>query len=83
MENDSDREEIFRKFHYRCVRCNRLAVTIHEISPRSVAINPFRIENRVPLCHKCHEWAHEKGTDASKDILIRCREDFLKKYGYS
>lgn len=78
--SESDRE-IWDLFDGRCVKCGNLAVTIHEIVPRSLAPKTWKNpENRVPLCATCHDWAHRNGTAKSRDILTQKRKDWLEKH---
>lgn len=70
--------QIFEQFNFKCVRCLQPAVTLHEIRPKS--LNPktwMNSENRVPICAKCHSWAHERGTNQSAPILTTLREKRL------
>lgn len=70
--------QIFNMFGNRCVRCNRLAVTIHEIVPKSRRPKTWmEIENRVPLCLECHEYAHSRGAKSSAEELTRLRREKL------
>lgn len=63
--------DIFRNFSYKCIACKAEdAVTLHELVPKSLAPKTWdRPENRVPLCHLCHDSAHRIGTSNSKPIL--------------
>lgn len=68
-------------FHGRCIRCGTdHNVSIHEIDPRVTGKSAMRLENRVPLCIVCHDWAHHRGTSYSKPDLLRLREEALKRY---
>lgn len=69
-------EEIKKKYHNRCIRCNRkVPLSPHELDTRgnggAGAINK---DNIVPLCGKCHAWATNIGTLNSMPILISYRE---------
>jgi hypothetical protein len=75
--------EIMRLFHGRCIRCNKRAVTVHEILPRSCGKIAEKFENRVPLCHACHEEIHQHGAINFVTELLRLRREFLEKYGTS
>lgn len=61
----------FRDFGYKCVHCqSKDAVTLHELVPKSLTKDWRKIENRVPICAECHEWAHEFGTTYSRITLM-------------
>ena len=65
---------IFEEFNWRCARCGNLAVTLHEIIPKSKRPKTWnKPENRIPLDNDCHIWAHYKGTRNSKDELRNLR----------
>ena len=68
---------VFELFNFKCIRCLQPAVTLHEISPKSLNLNWNTPENKVPICAKCHSWAHERGTNYSADILIALRKKRL------
>lgn len=73
----SDEYAIFRRFGFKCIHCRiNDAVTLHELVPKSLLLNWNIAENRVPLCHACHVWAHQKGTRYSRKILVLDRENF-------
>jgi hypothetical protein len=72
--------EIIRLFHGRCIRCNHRAVTVHEIYPRSCGKIAEKSENRVPLCHDCHDEIHQHGAVNFVTELLRLRREFLEKY---
>lgn len=43
----------------------------------------MRIENRVPLCRSCHNWA-QNGTKKTREVLIAYKELFIRNnYGMS
>jgi 5-methylcytosine-specific restriction endonuclease McrA len=63
------------------VRCNARAVTIHEIIPRSHGNGTMELDNRIPICATCHEWAHSVGTKTSIPVLLQYRIDVLERYG--
>ena len=67
-------------FRHRCVHCPRVAVTVHEIIPKSSGKIAMNIENRVPLCAEHHDWAHREGTKVSIPILQKVREKVLALY---
>ena len=79
MELWTDEEiEIFKQFNFKCVRCLKLAVTLHEIRPKSLAPKTWmKPENRIPICAKCHSWAHDRGTSYSAPILAELRNKRL------
>lgn len=65
---------IFDEFSGRCARCGKLAVTLHEIIPKSRKPTTWNVpENRIPLCGNCHNWAHVYGTRKSRPELTRLR----------
>ena len=52
-----------------CIRCQAPAVTLHEIIPRSLYPEWYTdVFNSVPICQKCHAWAHLNG-EASRAKL--------------
>lgn len=59
-----------------CLKCMiRPAVTFHHIEPRSMAPERvYDINNVIPLCHKCHEWAEEAGEAGRILLKARLRE---------
>jgi len=61
-------------FNGRCIRCGRKTRVVHEISPRILGKRSMEIENRVPLCNKCHDWAHDLGSIKSGEILREKRD---------
>lgn len=69
--------KIFERFGNKCVRCQRPAVTIHEIVPRSRTKDWANPENQVPLCAECHSWAHKYGAKNSAGELKRLRRQRL------
>lgn len=81
LELDPDRDRIMVLFKHRCLRCHRVAVTVHEIEPKSHGHRrAMAFENRIPLCHACHEWIHKYNTVENREMLKRLREETLKKY---
>ncbi len=59
-----------------CIRCEAPAVTLHEIIPRSLYPEWYTdVFNSVPICQKCHTWAHLNG-EASRAKL---REKAVKR----
>lgn len=72
--------ELLKKFKHRCVRCQKRFDTIHECVPRSHGKDSMLITNRVPICIKCHAWAHRVGTKVSAPILLRLRAERLIRY---
>ncbi len=72
---------IFELFHFKCVRCEQKAITLHEIHPKSLRPKTWMLpENRVPVCHKCHQWAHRAGTKTSYPILGVLQQWRLREY---
>jgi 5-methylcytosine-specific restriction endonuclease McrA len=75
--DDPDRSIIMERFRYRCLRCGRIAVTIHEIEPKSHGREKaMLIENRIPLCNDCHLWVHGHNTQEVRTMLRKLREDY-------
>ena len=66
-----------------CIRCwSEIATSVHEIEPRSKRPRTWHfIDNRVPLCTACHEWAHSVGTKQSAKELRRRRDEFVDAFG--
>ena len=66
-----------------CVNCwSELATAVHELEPRSKRPNTWHfIENRVPLCTTCHEWAHSVGTKQSAPVIRKKRDEFVDAFG--
>ena len=84
MINPADWSEeelgLFAEYNNRCVRCNKPAEVIHEIIPKSR--RPYTwmdIQNRVPLCVDCHNWAHTVGSRTAQPELIRLKNGKRKK----
>lgn len=76
--SDPVKLEIAAKFHFRCVRCHGEYRDIHEIDTRgALGDSALREENRIPLCRRCHDWAHTVGTENSRLILLACRRKAL------
>ena len=54
-----------------CIRCSAPAVTLHEPIPRS--IDPEWFEKGpiacVPVCQKCHDWAHSNSWEVTSIIF--------------
>jgi len=76
---DADEIVIFESYRYRCIRCQRPAVTLHELVPKSNNPKGWKKKgNRVPICNGCHTWAHDIGTKVSAPILIQCQEDYAR-----
>ena len=77
--------EGYRYYQNMCLRCGRWKLlTIHEIVPRShfgKSGNPFTIENCVPLCEVCHDWAHRFGTNVSIPELTQRQAEWEKLHG--
>lgn len=63
--------QIFEGFDNRCVLCwINLAVTLHEIIPKSKDKDWMRPENRVPVCAKCHDQIHRFGALNFAELLL-------------
>jgi len=64
-----------------CRNCMlRAAVTIHHITPRSVAPERvYDIENVLPLCHICHEWADTAGKAGRNELYLIVKKRLDKK----
>lgn len=68
---------IFKKFYFKCIRCSKPAIVIHEIKPKSRRPkNWMEVGNRVPLCRNCHNWAHKISCKQSAIILKRILEEY-------
>ena len=61
-----DRELLFRIFKGRCPKCRKIAVTIHELIPRSRGISSMVLTNRTPICFDCHDEFHHNGASPSQ-----------------
>ena len=66
----------------RCIACNKPAVEVHEIIPRSALGKKhqgelFSMNNRCALCRDCHDIA---ATDLKRGMLLHRLQ---KKYGYT
>ncbi len=72
--------ELLEQFNHRCVKCQRFYDTIHECVPRSQGKDSMLVTNRVPICVKCHDWAHRIGTKVSAPILLQFRSMRLSQY---
>lgn len=71
-----DDQKIWDYYDGRCVVCGEQAVTIHEISPKSLNPRWREFDNRVPLCNECHDWAHSIGTRHSASEIERKQEQW-------
>lgn len=78
---NKEEQNLLEQFKYRCVKCQRNFDTIHECKPRSQGKESMQIDNRVPICAECHDWAHRVGTLKSAPILSEFRELRLRQYG--
>ncbi len=80
-ENWTDEElTIFKQFKFTCINCNKRAIVLHELIPKSKLRDWKRPGNRVPLCFDCHLWAHKRGTRHSRKILAEQRDIRLNLY---
>lgn len=62
--------EIWTIFHGICINCGGKAASLHELIPRSKLPNSWaKVDNIVPLCTECHEWA--QGNLATSVPLLR------------
>lgn len=78
-ELDPDYERIMELFDHRCVVCGRMAVTVHEIEPKSRGRQiAMQFENRISICHPCHVWVHEHNTKQTRDELREMRAKYAK-----
>jgi hypothetical protein len=75
-----DEISIFEQFRFRCINCDNKAIVLHELIPKSKLKDWKRDGNRVPLCLKCHEWAHKFGTRRSRLKLSAMRDFRLDQY---
>ena len=87
LENDfqtenwtEDEIEIFKQFRFLCVNCDKKAIVLHELIPKSKLRDWKRPGNRIPLCNGCHDWAHKFGTRHSRPFLAEQRDRKLKLY---
>ena len=65
---------IFAEFGYRCARCGKPAVTLHEIVPKSKRPKTWNTpSNRITTCDDCHCYYHAKGTKRVRDELRQLR----------
>lgn len=54
-------------FKHRCIMCKKPATEINEIIPRSRSKKSILTwQNRVTLCHSCHEEFHRTGVTKEK-----------------
>jgi hypothetical protein len=68
--------EIFNQSNYRCVRCNKPAIVLHELEPKSRRPKTWdEPDNKVALCINCHSWAHEVSCRVSAPILREMKND--------
>ena len=76
--------EILDYFLHRClVNPAHLAIVVHEIVPKSQdPKNWRRFENRVALCHECHDKIHNEGTAKWIPILTKFRKDWANRYAW-
>ena len=70
---------ILKKYRYKCIFDRRHTEVLHEIKPRSLG-GKISFENSVPLCDKCHDWAHRVGSKIANPVLKRKRKQRLKEY---
>ena len=78
-----DNEEILDFFLHRCLlNPAQIAVVVHEIIPRSQRPKTWwEFENRVALCHECHDKIHREGNNEKwKSMLTKLRKDWVKRY---
>lgn len=74
--DEADRR-LFQLYRGFCAHCHlRVAVCIHEIKPRSLAPRGAwqALDNRVPLCHHCHDHITSSGTVTDEELLDRAKE---------
>ena len=76
---NSLKNQILKKYRYKCIIDRKHTEVLHEIKPRSVG-GKVSFENSVPLCAKCHDWAHGVGTVRSATILRQKQEQRLLEY---
>lgn len=78
-------KEVYHYYQNSCLRCGGWKLlTIHEIVPKShfgKQGNPFTIENCVPLCENCHDWAHRYGTNGSILELTQHQKEWVEAHG--
>lgn len=73
----ANNDTVLALFQHRCgLNPTHSAEVVHHIIPRSVCDgNPHRLENLIPLCHKCHMMVHREGTKKWRKALIEKREN--------
>lgn len=68
-------DNIMSVYQHRCLLCNKVAHTVHEIVPRSQLPKLWDVAyNRVPVCNVCHTKIHDKGAKHYKQTLISKQE---------
>jgi 5-methylcytosine-specific restriction endonuclease McrA len=76
------KQNILQLYQNKCIICGNKSVTIHEIVPKSKRPKTWMtIENCVPLCGFCHEWAHKYGYKKYKPVLEYCRDKRMEEFG--
>jgi 5-methylcytosine-specific restriction endonuclease McrA len=74
------REYVLLAFREKCLKCRKPTRVVHEIEYRSRRPKTWWwFENRVPLCHECHRWAHDNPSISGK-ILEELRTRRLEEY---
>lgn len=76
-----DHDLVLKLFDHRCIVCGRKTNEVHEIIPISNGKKYLAIRNRVPVCRKCHLWAHNS-TKVSIPILQEKRELYIQNLIY-
>jgi transposase-like protein len=66
MFQKSDDLLLYEIFKGRCPKCRRVAVTIHELAPRSRGAGSMLFTNRTPICAECHDTFHRNGASPSQ-----------------
>ncbi len=77
---DKNREIIITVFKGRCILCRRQTSVIHEIVPKSMRKDWDTLDNRVPLCNKCHLTVHTNGAMNMSSFLETERDKVLIQY---
>lgn len=86
MKADYDRQAdpnwliVWELYRGMCVHCRGRATGIHELTPKAHRVDWWVIENRVPLCRECHEWAQVQWRSKIEQLTLEAKDllEFLK-----